>query len=143
MSGIFGQAMTGKFEPTLNGGKHTMYIGFWHPVKDGVGIDNELILQRGIYNYPNPANEITNFNFSLNAASLVTIRVYNTLGALVATVIENEMRSEGTNSVPWDVRINGLDMPAGSYQYEMVAVPVNATSKTKPVSFRNMMIISR
>ncbi len=144
MSGIFGQAMAGKFESNVGGEKRTMYIGFWSPVKNGVGIDNDLILQRGIYNYPNPVSEITDFNFNLETPSYVTIRVFNTLGGLVATVIDNEMRPEGTNSIPWNIRSNGLDLSAGAYQYEMVAIPAaNASARTKPVSFRNMLMISR
>lgn len=143
MSGIFGQTMAGKLTPTVNGNQNTMYVGFWFPVPK-TGIEEDLILQRGIYNYPNPVEEITDFNFNLSVPSFVTIRVFNTIGKLVATVIENEMRSEGINSIPWNVRNNGLDLPAGAYQYEMMAVPVNATSRTNnPVSFRNMLMISR
>ena len=143
MSGIFGQSMAGKLTPIVDGKASTMYIGFWHPTDDGVGINEDLILKRGIYNYPNPVENITDFNFDLEESSFVTIRVFNTLGGVVATVIDNEMRSAGTNSVPWNVRANGLDLTAGAYQYEMMAMPVNATSRTKPVSFRNMLMISR
>ena len=145
MSGLFGQAITGKIEPTIDGEKHTMYLGFWSPIPlDSSGIDNMSIFQTGIYNYPNPVADVTNFNFSLSEQSFVTIKVYNTLGSLVAIVTNNEMCSEGMNSISWSIRNLSVGLTSDSYLYEMTATPVNLLSSTvKPVSFRNVMVIAK
>ena len=145
MSGLFGQAITGKVHPTIEGKTHTMYLGFWYTSPDSVGnINEDLILQMGIYNYPNPVMDVTNFNFNLSEPSLVTIRVYNSLGSLVATAAENEMLSEGINSIPWNARNANMGiLSSDSYLYEMTAIPMNSLSKAKPVSFRNIMVIAK
>ena len=143
MSGLFGQTITGKVTPTINGEKHTMYLGFWTPVKP-TGISEEQIQQRGIYNYPNPVTNFTDFHFELSEPAFVTIRVFNTLGELVTVVTNNEMRSEGINTIPWDVRTSNAGiLSAGTYQYEMMVIPATMLSKAKPVSYRNIMIISK
>jgi hypothetical protein len=141
MSGLFGQAMTGKLQPTIDGKQHTMYLGFWSPIPSGTSVE-DYVLQRGIYNYPNPVSDATSFNFTLSEPSLVTIRIYNSLGSLVATVTDNEMRSDGTNSIEWNIRNANVDMlSSGTYWYDMIAVPLN--SKSKPVSYRNTIVISK
>jgi len=145
MSGLFGQAMTGKLQPYIDGGQHTMYIGFWSPpFFDSTGIVEAPLLHRGIYNYPNPVSGITNFKFSLSEPSFVTIRVYNTLGALVAVVSDSELRSEGENSIEWNIRNSNVDvLSSDSYLYEMMATPVNIFSKANSVSYRNIMMIAK
>lgn len=142
MSGLFGQAIAGKLQPTIDGSQHTMYLGFWSPIPTKTGIEENIILQKGIYNYPNPVSDVTNFNFNLSEASLVTIRVHNSIGVLVATIADNEMRAEGANSIAWNIH-DVETLSDGSYSYEMIAVPTTSAKNTKPISFRNKMIISK
>ena len=51
-------------------------------------------------NYPNPFNPVTRIQFSLGSAENVTLRVYDLLGRMVATIL-SERRSAGTHNVEW------------------------------------------
>ena len=55
-------------------------------------------------NYPNPFNPTTTINYDLPAEGLVTLKIFNTLGELVNTVV-NEFQSAGYRSATW----NGKD----------------------------------
>ena len=67
-------------------------------------------------NYPNPFNPTTEIRFVLPVGSMVTLKVYDTLGREDATLI-NEPRSAGRQQVSFDA--NGL--PSGVYLYRLTA----------------------
>jgi len=52
-------------------------------------------------NYPNPFNPQTTIRFALPEAGMVTVRVYDLLGRLVATLVEGD-RPAGWHEVLWD-----------------------------------------
>ncbi|MDD5363650.1 MAG: T9SS type A sorting domain-containing protein [Ignavibacteria bacterium] len=52
-------------------------------------------------NYPNPFNPKTNIKFDLPANTFVKLKIYNILGAEVATLVNKAMR-EGTYVTEWD-----------------------------------------
>ena len=54
------------------------------------------------HNYPNPFNPSTTISFTLDAPSVVTIKVYNILGSEVATIIQNERLEIGAHTIPFD-----------------------------------------
>ena len=54
-------------------------------------------------NYPNPFNPTTKISYSLPAAGLVKIVIYNTLGQQVRVLI-NEEREAGRYSIEWNSR---------------------------------------
>ncbi len=56
--------------------------------------------------YPNPFNPSTNFQYSLNKAGNTSIRVYNVLGQLVKTVVNNQYHNVGTYRI--DIDMSGL-----------------------------------
>jgi hypothetical protein len=64
-------------------------------------------------NYPNPFNPSTTISFNVIKQDHVSLRVYNILGEVVATLV-NEVKSPGNYSVRFDAR--GLS--SGIYFYE-------------------------
>ena len=69
-------------------------------------------------NYPNPFNPTTTIQFTLPNPAVVTLNVYNTLGQVVATVLDNEDMDEGEQEAEFDA--SGLG--SGVYFYRIVAV---------------------
>ena len=72
-------------------------------------------------NYPNPFNPSTNISYSIPDDRLVTLKVYNTLGEEVATLV-NGFQTAGSYSAVWDGRNNfGQQVSSGIYIYRIVA----------------------
>jgi hypothetical protein len=65
-------------------------------------------------NYPNPFNPSTTISFSLPHSAGVTLKVLNTLGEEVATLLSGEMET-GTHLVQWDA----TGYPTGVYFYRL------------------------
>lgn len=61
-------------------------------------------------NYPNPFHKTTTFTYTLSNPSDVRLRVFNTLGQHVATLVEGRY-SPGSYSTMWD----GSGLPGGLY----------------------------
>lgn len=82
-----------------------------------VNVDVANPINFGLYqNYPNPFNPTTSIKFSLPEASMVTLKVYNTLGEEVASLL-NEVMSSGTHSVNY----NAVGLNSGLYFYRLEA----------------------
>ncbi|MBM4166475.1 MAG: T9SS type A sorting domain-containing protein, partial [Ignavibacteria bacterium] len=64
-----------------------------------LNIPNEFSLYQ---NYPNPFNPVTTISFDLPVRSTVTMKVYNILGQVVATLSNNEILEEGTHELQFD-----------------------------------------
>lgn len=72
-------------------------------------------------NYPNPFNPETVIRFSLPQDSRVSLRVYNVLGQVVNTLVD-EMLPAGNHSVSWDGKSEqGSDVASGVYFYRIKA----------------------
>ncbi len=72
-------------------------------------------------NYPNPFNPNTKITYALPQASHVRLSVYNVLGQLVATLVDEE-RPAGQFVVEWNgTGTNGARVGSGVYFYTMVA----------------------
>ncbi|MBX2992559.1 MAG: metallophosphoesterase [Bacteroidetes bacterium] len=70
-------------------------------------------------NYPNPLNPQTRIVFEIPDRGHVTLRVFNTLGQEVRTLVEENLPS-GRHEVLWDGRDkNGLTVPSGVYFYRL------------------------
>ncbi|MBL0173727.1 MAG: T9SS type A sorting domain-containing protein [Ignavibacteria bacterium] len=65
-------------------------------------------------NYPNPFNPSTSISFYLAQSGFVTLRVFNSMGEEVRTLI-NEKKDAGANVVTFTA--DGL--PSGTYVYQL------------------------
>ncbi len=67
-------------------------------------------------NYPNPFNPTTRIRFNLPISNQVTVKIFNTLGQEVATLL-NEFKNAGTYEVTFDA----AELPSGIYLYSISA----------------------
>ncbi|TNE71978.1 T9SS type A sorting domain-containing protein, partial [bacterium] len=66
-------------------------------------------------NFPNPFNPATTIGFSVPSTSLVSLRIYNSIGQLVETLIQNASYSTGE----YTVSFNASKLSSGVYFYEL------------------------
>lgn len=67
-------------------------------------------------NYPNPFNPVTTITFDLPERIHTSVKVFNTLGQVVGTLID-EVRDAGIYTVRWDAG----QYPSGVYYYQIHA----------------------
>lgn len=88
-----------------------MQHGRWHGEGGGA-----LVVCAGgqLGNYPNPFNPVTRIRYQVPRAGTVTVRVFDMLGSLVATVQPGRV-SAGQHEVSFD----GGALASGLYLYEI------------------------
>ncbi len=80
-------------------------------------------------NYPNPFNPSTTITYTVAQTTLVTLKIFNTLGEEIATLV-NEMQPAGVRSATWNGRnSNGASIASGIYMYRLSAGDVVLTEK--------------
>ena len=90
-------------------------------------------------NYPNPFNPTTSISFALPTASMVSIKLYNTLGQEIRTMIE-QVQTAGYHEVVWNGRDkNGSSVSSGTYFYRIVAH--GTTGNENFAAFRKMILL--
>jgi len=81
-------------------------------IKAGIGLPKTSGLSQ---NYPNPFNPVTEISYRLPRRGEVTICIYNTMGQLVKTLV-NEEQPAGFRTVRWNGKDNtGDDVSSGIY----------------------------
>lgn len=75
-------------------------------------------------NYPNPFNPSTVINYSLSTPEFVTIKIFNTLGQEVATLVNSNIEA-GRHSVEFDAS----NLTSGLYLYKIQAGSFTQTKK--------------
>jgi hypothetical protein len=84
-------------------------------------IPSEFSLQQ---NYPNPFNPTTTINYSIPKSGFVKIKVYDLLGRIVTTLV-NENKLVGNYSV----QLNASKLTSGVYFYRMESGSFSQTKK--------------
>jgi len=80
-------------------------------------------------NYPNPFNPSTRIYYSLEEDAHVTIRIYNILGQLVRTLVD-DAQHQGDHSTSWNGKSDvGLKVVSGVYIYAFTAGRFAATKR--------------
>ncbi len=86
------------------------------------GIENSFLSESGFelqQNFPNPFNPHTTIGFNLPERGLVQIRIYNILGKLISTLLDDHKNS-GLHFVKWDgTNVRGVQAASGTYIYNM------------------------
>jgi hypothetical protein len=88
-------------------------------------------------NYPNPFNPTTTIEFNLPTASLVTLRVYNTLGQEVALVRDREEMEDGIQMIDFSSDEYGL--ASGVYFYRLEALSLGDGNVAAGQTFTSIM----
>lgn len=71
-------------------------------------------------NYPNPFNPSTTIEYEVMEAAPVTVRIYDTLGRVVSTLVNGAVQQPGTYSVQWNGRTaSGGQLASGMYFYSL------------------------
>jgi hypothetical protein len=76
-------------------------------------------------NYPNPFNPSTTINYSIPVTGRVTMRIYNVLGQIVATLLNGDMQNAGKYQVTFDAS----RYSSGVYFYRIEAGTFSAVKK--------------
>lgn len=87
-------------------------------------------------NYPNPFNPTTMIHYQLSMDSRVTLKVYNTLGQVVATLVDG-VQSASYQSAEWDAS----SIASGIYFYRLEAT--STSDPTKSFAQVKKMILMR
>ncbi len=87
-------------------------------------------------NYPNPFNPSTIIRFSIPEESFVTLKVYNTLGEEITTLIKENIIAGN-----YEVEFNGTALPSGIYIYRLQAGDPSTSSGQSFVETQKMVLI--
>lgn len=78
-----------------------------------------------LQNYPNPFNPSTTIEFQLPTPDVVTLKVYNVLGAEVLALLLNERKGAGSHKVS----VDAAALPSGVYLYRISTPKFTETRK--------------
>jgi hypothetical protein len=80
-------------------------------------------------NYPNPFNPSTGIRFQLPEAGHVVLKIFNTLGENIRTLVEGEFGA-GVYALRWNAQNDrGEKVPSGVYFYQLVTPSFTATKR--------------
>ncbi|MFA6979455.1 MAG: M36 family metallopeptidase [Ignavibacteriaceae bacterium] len=107
----------------------TIYYGQPLPKIGGDNEDTKTLTEipKGyslLQNHPNPFNPSTTIAYMLPEDGFVSLKIYNTLGEVIATLV-NDYKSAGYYSLDW----NSSNLPSGLYFYQILAGKFTATKK--------------
>ncbi|MBK8683490.1 MAG: T9SS type A sorting domain-containing protein [Bacteroidetes bacterium] len=86
-----------------------------------IGVPEKFELNQ---NFPNPFNPTTSISFSLPVSGVVSLKVYNTMGEEVATLV-NETREAGS----YEIKFDATKITSGIYFYTLTSGEFQMTKK--------------
>ena len=89
--------------------------------KDNNNLPTEFILKQ---NYPNPFNPNTNISFSLPSGETVVLKIYNSIGQEISTLINSDF-----NAGNYTANFNADKLSSGIYFYTLTAGNFSASKK--------------
>lgn len=89
------------------------------------GIHANSMLANSLNLFPNPSNENTTVNFTLDENAAVAINIYDMTGKLVSVVADNEQRIAGDYSV----RVATEGLPSGVYFLTLTSGELSVTRR--------------
>jgi len=92
--------------------------------------DQQVIMDYKLFNnYPNPFNPETTIRFQIPKPSFVTVKIYNTMGQLIKTLVSDDLAS-GVYNVVWNgTNESGQPVSSGMYIYRLQAGEFSAVKK--------------
>jgi len=113
----------GAFDESYNGGTTDCFIAKFDSTLSNIingfedtELPNDFRLEQ---NYPNPFNPTTTISFTLSNSSHIELRVYDSLGRLINTLV-NDHLSVGSHSLVWNGKDSrGSDVVSGIYFCEL------------------------
>ena len=130
LSSTFGQPIIGNTSNTL----HTNSIGFWYQYAATItDVEDrwmfEIPKQFELYqNYPNPFNPTTVIRYGIPKESSVKVIVYNILGEVVKTLVENTQKAGS-----YEVNFNASNLASGVYIYSIQSRALDGTKDFRSV----------
>ncbi len=83
-----------------------------------------------LQNYPNPFNPQTMLAFDLPNGMVVSLRVYDQSGRLMAALVDDELAQQGRHEIIWRGRdLAGRQLPSGTYFYRLKAGSFSETKR--------------
>ncbi len=71
-------------------------------------------------NYPNPFNPTTNIRYTLPLQKRVSLKIYNIMGQVVKTLVNDQVQAKGTYEITWDgTNDAGIRVSSGTYIYSL------------------------
>ena len=117
-----------EFDNSRHGYEHRTSKMYTFKFAPTVGIDDQVTTVPDSYellqNYPNPFNPVTTISFHLPKSEFVSIKVFNSAGEIVASLINKQMQA-GSHSIQW----NASDVSSGVYYYKITGGKYSAVKK--------------
>jgi hypothetical protein len=90
-------------------------------LSSGISDNGELITTFKLeQNYPNPFNSSTTINYNIYQATRIRLKIYDSLGREIKTLIDNEFKNAGVYSSTWQgIDADGKPVASGTYIYRL------------------------
>jgi hypothetical protein len=127
------RSVTQNSNGTFYGDEQTIEVRSLLDVNNKSSLPNTVSL---LQNHPNPFNPSTVIRYQLSGTSAVTVKVFNTLGQEVATLVD-DVQEVGYKSV----QFKGENLPSGIYFYRLNAAPISSSSGQAFTDMKKMVLL--